>query len=95
MNQSNSCSRINEYDSVKVLWNTKLKSRNSFLLILEMLNLPKPHYRGLLYSLVPSCGDAFYDDYVKKGYQFSSHPWPFFSTDTFVLNNKESIEKSL
>ena len=55
---------VKEKDSaVKFLWNCKLKSRNSFLAILENINLPRSTLNQMLSLLAPH-GPLFFTNYV-------------------------------
>ena len=52
---------------MKFLWETKLNSRASFLLVLEMMRIKKDGIRNLLVHLSPD-GQSFYDGFVHKNY---------------------------
>jgi hypothetical protein len=82
---------MNSYQAeehVKLLWEANLRSRDCFLMILEMLNLPRAHYRAILYLLVPRGGDAFFEAFMQKGKQFKR--LPFFESTELLLDNAEN-----
>ena len=82
---------------MKFLWETKIKSRASFLMILELLRIKKDGLRSLLVHLSPD-GQGFYERFVTKNYQFlgnelhsnasSTGLVKFFYLDTANLRSK-------
>jgi len=90
---------------VQFLWSTKLKSRDSFLTILDFLPLAKSHYKGLLGLLQPAyeSGHSFYEHHVIDKFEIGTHKVyrtsKFFINDSLTLGNpgwfpsKESIKQ--
>ena len=58
---------------IAFLWETKLKSRASFLAILEFMEVNLKTLRTILMQLNPTDGNEFYEHYVKGSYQFFKH----------------------
>jgi len=54
---------------IQFLWNAKLRSRNSFLLVLEHLPLNRTGLSRMLKMLKPA-GSLFFNNYISKNYQF-------------------------
>ena len=70
-------------DPIKYLWTAKLKSRNSFLLVLEFLQVPRKLFKSVLCSLRPD-SPAFYDTYVAGSWQFTPHD--LYATEKITLS---------
>ena len=52
---------------VSYLWQTKLKSRQSFLMLLEFIEpLEKKEYASLLHMLRGEGAQRFFDEYIAK-----------------------------
>lgn len=49
-----------------------MRSRDSFLMILDFLNIYKHNYISILMLLQPE-GKEFYDSFINKGIQFDHH----------------------
>ena len=54
-------------DYVEFLWSSKLKSRGSYLTILEFMHIEKPKFRDVL-VLLKSSGDDLYENHVAHSY---------------------------
>jgi hypothetical protein len=58
---------------IAFLWETKLKSRASFLSILEFMEVSLKTQRTILMHLNPTDGNAVYERYVRGSFQFFEH----------------------
>jgi hypothetical protein len=54
------------------LWDGKLKSRASFLLIIEFLDVKRKQLQGVL-PLMKKVGDKFFSKYIENNVQFWFH----------------------
>jgi hypothetical protein len=65
---------MSEQPHISFLWQTKLKSRNCFLTIMEYMQVPsivlRPFLSGLNQQADP---EKFYESYVQNTLQFSVH----------------------
>ena len=70
--------KIVSKDGVQYLWGSlTLTSRDSFLAVLEFLPLKRIQFTGFLQLLKSRGGKAFFDQFVKKSYQFHANDfWP-------------------
>ena len=60
-----------ERDEVSYLWEANIKSRNSFLMILEFMEIPRKEVKEVLQMLQPgSYSNEFYVKYVMNSRQF-------------------------
>ena len=57
------------------MWGSKLKSRNSFLAILEFINVPRAKFRKILVLMQPG-GIDFHKKYIRESHQFDTHDIP-------------------
>ena len=53
------------------LWESKIKSKSSFLNVLEFLYVPRKQYNEILPMIKPG-GEEFYEEYIEKNYQFET-----------------------
>ena len=53
---------------VTFLWNTKIRSRNSFLTILEFMNLQRIEFKALITMIKTDVMGSFYDRYLRYSY---------------------------
>ena len=55
------------------LWQAKLKSRNSFLKILEFIPKKREDFRSILFLLHPESSTKFFEKYILESFQFNIH----------------------
>ena len=60
-------------EQIEYLWKCKLKSRQSFIVILESINVKRSKLQDMLCLMKPEGAGAFYDNYVAKNFCFSKH----------------------
>ena len=58
---------------ISYLWTAKLKSRNSFLTILEFLPLTRTQLHNTVRSLKEAGSTKFFERYIHPSYQFENH----------------------
>jgi len=58
-------------DHVKYLWEAKLNSRNSFLMVLEFLPLKRHDFISVLSLLQHKGSIEFFTEFIEKNFQFT------------------------
>ena len=75
---------------VTFLWETNLKSRASFLLILEFIHVLRADLISILGTLAPA-GEEFFKSYIVGNHQFDRHC--FTRSALISMNNAENTDK--